>query len=125
MSDGAVSFYLDHFVRSRIAKVTYGVHMRNDFDSSDPEHLKRISTVYADADGILSVGKGFDIILLKVCCDSANKTYSSIDNECQLTFRTPKSQRLGNLRSRTIKPAQPWINATNYQSLFTVTEGPI
>ena len=99
--------------------------MRNDFDSSDPEHLKRISTVYADADGILSVGKGFDIILLKVCCDSAKKTYSSIDNECQLTFRTPKSQRLGNLRSRTIKPAQPWINATNYQSLFTVTEGPI
>jgi len=81
VSDGAVSFYLDHFVRSRIAKVTYGVRMRKNYDSSDPEHLKRSSAVYAEADGTLTVGEGFNTILLKVCCDSQNKTYSSNDNE--------------------------------------------
>lgn len=69
VSDGAVSFYLDHFVRSRIAKVTYGVFTRLRFDNSDPEHLDRISKVYTDdIDGTLRLGAAFDSILSKARC---------------------------------------------------------
>ena len=81
VSDGAISFYLDHYVRSRIAKITYGVHTRIKFDSSDPEHLERSSMVYTDLAGTLRLGKGFGAILLKVRYDPANKKYPTADNK--------------------------------------------
>jgi len=71
VSDGAISFYLDNYVRSRIAKVTYGLKVKRTYDVSNPEHIKRGSKVYTDVDGSLRLTDGFDPILSKVCADIA------------------------------------------------------
>ncbi|THU76073.1 hypothetical protein K435DRAFT_974584 [Dendrothele bispora CBS 962.96] len=49
VADGAVSFYLDHFVTSRIARWHYGARMYENFDASDPEHVLREQTSYVDS----------------------------------------------------------------------------
>ena len=46
VSDGAISFYLDHFVRTRVSKVTYGVFFSPEYDPSDPDHRSRSHNVY-------------------------------------------------------------------------------
>jgi len=72
VSDGAISFYLDNYVRSRIAKVTYGLKVKRTYDVSNPEHVKRGSKAYTDVDGSLTLTDGFDPILSKVCTEIAN-----------------------------------------------------
>lgn len=51
VSDGAMSFYLDHYVRSRVSKVTYGSIANVLYKDHDPEHTKRSSLRYTQADG--------------------------------------------------------------------------
>ncbi len=67
VADGAVSFYLDHFVSARVAHLTYGVQMGIAFDCDDPEHLHRSHQTYYDAAGIRRVSNAFSCILEKVC----------------------------------------------------------
>jgi len=77
VSDGAISFYLDHLVRTRVSKVTYGAFARIRYDPSDPDHILRSHKMFTTRSGnkcILS----FDIILLS---------------------KIPKSQRRKNLDS--------------------------
>ena len=68
VSDGAISFYLDHFVRTRVSKVTYGVFIDIDYDPKDPEHRSRLQNMYVSASGIKRMRYSFDIILPKVNC---------------------------------------------------------
>jgi len=78
VSDGAISFYLDHFVRSRIAKVTYGVHKRIMYESSNPEHLERSSKVYKGVDGSLYLYNVFDPLLSKARVNLCKRTTSDL-----------------------------------------------
>ena len=41
MSNGAISFYLDHCVRTRVLKVVCGDFCYIPYDSSDPGHVRR------------------------------------------------------------------------------------
>ncbi len=66
MSDGAISFYLDHYVRTRVAKVTYGSKVSVPYSTSDIEHVRRLSTAFTDVDGTLLLPGGFRTILQKV-----------------------------------------------------------
>jgi hypothetical protein len=59
VSDGAISFYLDHYVRTRIAKVTYGSKVTVPYDDSNPEHVKRATLKFIDADGTPMLPHGF------------------------------------------------------------------
>ena len=74
MSDGATSFYLDHYVRTRVAKVTYGSKVSVPYNSSDAEHVKRVGKTFADVDGTIMLAGGFRSVLRKVktlhACDS-------------------------------------------------------
>ncbi|KJA20616.1 hypothetical protein HYPSUDRAFT_42920 [Hypholoma sublateritium FD-334 SS-4] len=65
VSDGAASFYLDHFVRSRISKVTYGHRMEPYYCADLADHRGRVSTAYTGPSGGLLVRNGFDVILPK------------------------------------------------------------
>ncbi|KAK7472127.1 hypothetical protein VKT23_000249 [Stygiomarasmius scandens] len=65
VADGAVSFYLDHFVTCRIARWHYGVRMNKRYDKRDPEHMEREHTAYINVGGMRSIPDGFDIILPK------------------------------------------------------------
>ena len=41
MADGAISYYLDHFVVSRIVRYTYGTPASIKYDPSNPDHRRR------------------------------------------------------------------------------------
>ena len=67
VSDGAISFYLDHYVRSRVAKVTYGYKASILYIPSDSEHIKRNTALHTHADGFRYLHDGFRVVLPKVC----------------------------------------------------------
>ena len=66
VSDGAISFYLDHYVRTRVAKVTYGSKVSVPYRTSEVEHVKRSATVFTDVDGTFLLPGGFRTVLQKV-----------------------------------------------------------
>jgi hypothetical protein len=66
VSDGAVSFYHDRFVRTRISKSTYGVFMHTYFEPADPDHQQRLHDVYTNFAGDRRIKHFFDVILPKV-----------------------------------------------------------
>ena len=71
MSNGAVSFYLDNAVTSRVSRHTYGISVYYHYDSSDPEHRKRGRLVEIhSATGQPVLYGGFSAILPKARQDS-------------------------------------------------------
>lgn len=66
VADGAISFYLDHYVSVRISRITYGIEFHTAYNPSDPEHVCRSATKYISADGKTLVQNAFDVILPKV-----------------------------------------------------------
>jgi hypothetical protein len=67
VSDGALSFYHDRFVRTRISKFTYGTFSTTLFDPADPDHQQRLHNAYTDYEGDRVIPDSFDVILPKVC----------------------------------------------------------
>ncbi|KAF8652555.1 hypothetical protein AX16_004338 [Volvariella volvacea WC 439] len=65
VSDGAISFHLDHYVETRVSKYTYGTNCSTLFDLTDPEHLQRRSSVFRGLDGLPRLSGYFSIILPK------------------------------------------------------------
>ncbi|KAH6917102.1 hypothetical protein BKA70DRAFT_1367619 [Coprinopsis sp. MPI-PUGE-AT-0042] len=65
VSDGAISFYLDHHVTTRVAKFTYGQFRTAFYDQTDPDHRSRKNKSYKCASGENLVPDFFAIILSK------------------------------------------------------------
>jgi len=63
VADGAVAMYLDHFVRTRVSKVTYGSFASIPFDPSDPEHRQRAANSSVSISGSRCLDGRFDVIL--------------------------------------------------------------
>jgi hypothetical protein len=66
VADGAVSFYIDHLVSSRVARATYGIQVYTQYDPQDAEHQARKHTKFIDAAGHQSIPDQFSSILIKV-----------------------------------------------------------
>lgn len=66
VSDGAISFYLDHFVNTRVSKMTYGNFCHIPFLENDPEHRSRFQNAFMSFGGQRRIKDSFDIILAKV-----------------------------------------------------------
>ena len=66
VSIGAVSYYVDHFVTTRIAKFTCGSPCNTAYNSSDPEHIQRFDNSYVDAMGNRWVSGFFRTMLSRV-----------------------------------------------------------
>ena len=66
VSDGAISFYLDHFVKTRVSKVTYGHFCNLLYDPSVPDHRSQSHNVFTSVSGAERIKGFFDIILPKV-----------------------------------------------------------
>lgn len=66
VSDGAISFYLDHFVRTRVSKVTYGNFCHIPFEPSQSDHQQRIRNTFISVSGSKRISDAFDVILPKV-----------------------------------------------------------
>ena len=67
MSDGALSFYHDRFVHTRISKFTYGIFTSTDFDPAAPDHQQRLHNVFTNFEGDKLIRGSFSVVLPKVC----------------------------------------------------------
>ncbi|KAM6497412.1 hypothetical protein JOM56_007885 [Amanita muscaria] len=66
VADGAVSYYLDHYVTARVSKYSYGIEIIDLFDPMNPEHARRSNTnVMRKADGKYYIPGAFSTILKK------------------------------------------------------------
>ncbi|KAH0836433.1 hypothetical protein J3R83DRAFT_8038 [Lanmaoa asiatica] len=63
--DGALLFLVDHLVKSRVARATYGTTYATLVDLGDPEHLSRSATWHMNAAGLPMVPLAFKAILQK------------------------------------------------------------
>jgi len=61
VSDGAISYYVDHFVQTRVSKFTYGSWSRTHYDPNNPEHQKR--PIDTSTPGIKRINEVFGVIL--------------------------------------------------------------
>lgn len=67
VAHGAVAYFLDRYVRRRVARHTLGQYVSWPYDPSNPEHRRRKDKVYT---GLYTGGKfvrgGFQIVVKKV-----------------------------------------------------------
>ena len=66
VSDGAISFYLDHFVKTRVSKVTYGRFCTVTYDPNDSDHKSRSHKVFTSTCGTKRIDGLFNIMIPKV-----------------------------------------------------------
>ncbi|OSX61856.1 hypothetical protein POSPLADRAFT_1145484 [Postia placenta MAD-698-R-SB12] len=65
VAEGAVSFYLDHWVSARVARVTYGIECTTHYNESKPDHLQRRGNVRTRPSGRQVIPDHFSAILAK------------------------------------------------------------
>ncbi|PPR01390.1 hypothetical protein CVT24_006228 [Panaeolus cyanescens] len=63
VSDGAISFYIDHFVNTRVSKITYGSRGSIDYNPNNPEHVERESKSFVAVSGEKRINDVFYVIL--------------------------------------------------------------
>ena len=61
MADGAISYYIDHFVQTRVSKLTYGSKGSIDYDSTNSEHRRR--PTFTAISGVKRIDRVFWVIL--------------------------------------------------------------
>ena len=61
VADGAISYYIDHFVQTRVSKLTYGSKGSIDYDAKNPEHRRR--PTFTAISGIKRIDRVFWVIL--------------------------------------------------------------
>ena len=66
MADGAVSFFLDHFVAVRVSKYPYGIEANIPFNPHNAEHTRRVGRSYVSLSGHKRIPGYFSTILAKV-----------------------------------------------------------
>jgi len=66
VADGAISYYIDHYVTARVARWTYGLVVREAYDETNQQHLSRAHAVVTQLSGKLVVRGCFQVILSKV-----------------------------------------------------------
>jgi len=76
VADGAIAFYLDHSVSSRVARWTYGIECLQYYDISNPQHLLRSATTVIWPSGVKMVPNGFSPILVKVSFNNDERRLS-------------------------------------------------
>ncbi|KJA20622.1 hypothetical protein HYPSUDRAFT_88584 [Hypholoma sublateritium FD-334 SS-4] len=65
VAEGAVSFFLDHFVQTRMSKAFYGLSICDYYDPRNSEHRLRARSTFVQADGRTYVPNVFSVILPK------------------------------------------------------------
>lgn len=76
VAEGALWFYLDHRVRARTIRYTYGSGLCPWYTPSNPEHVLRDHLKFHVANGKLAIPTGFAILARKVCTISPRLYYA-------------------------------------------------
>lgn len=66
VANGALAFYLNNNVLSRIAKMSVGTLIHWSFDQRDPEHLRRLDNKIITPSGHVVIKGGFRTVLKRV-----------------------------------------------------------
>ena len=66
VAEGAVSFYIDHYVCTRVARFNYGTSCNVVYEPDKPSHASRAHRVYEGADGATRLTNHFYCLLNKV-----------------------------------------------------------
>lgn len=75
VADGALSFYLDHFVSVRVAKFSYGIECCMEFCNGDAEHQARYWKCLTRPSGREFIPGAFSEILAKVISMSVDRAH--------------------------------------------------
>ncbi|KAF8629982.1 hypothetical protein AX15_003171 [Amanita polypyramis BW_CC] len=112
VADGAVSFYLDHFVSVRVASFTYGIECLTAFDQSDPDHLSRSNKAIFRPSGRIVLPDYFDVILKKGTRVSEDKEFRrSYHVESAIPIRS-RTEEIMCYRGRRDEPK--WLDVEQY-----------
>jgi len=122
VSDGAISFYLDHFVRSRVSKVTYGSFWSIPYDSQDAEHRARSGDLVTFTSGRVMVNNSFIAILPKNTQVSETKEFRK--EMCEEAYQKADFSVAGTsvwcYRGTIKEPKWKNIDTDNYTKLCTL-----
>jgi hypothetical protein len=66
VADGAISFYIDHYVHTRVSKFDYGQFSNVRYNPQNPEHVARYRDSYVSLSGERNIKNSFSVILPKV-----------------------------------------------------------
>lgn len=66
VAEGAVSFYLEHFVSVRVMRFAYGTTCVIEYNPQDSDHVKRRGKAYMRPSGRMVIPNSFKMILAKV-----------------------------------------------------------
>ncbi|KAF8805121.1 hypothetical protein BYT27DRAFT_7105301 [Phlegmacium glaucopus] len=122
VSDGAISFYLDHLVRTRVSKVTYGNFCHTVYDATAKDHRARSHKVYTSVSGDKRISDFFSIILPKNTQVSETtefkKSYSR-ESESAADFRSGTFS-VWCYRGDVATPEWKDVDTNNYTELCTI-----
>jgi hypothetical protein len=65
VADGAISFFLDHYLSVRVARTTLGINMSVLYDHGSQHHRRRFRDIVTTPAGTKLLRNGFKVILAK------------------------------------------------------------
>jgi len=122
VSDGAISFYLDHFVRSRVSKVTYGNFCHIPYEPDHPAHKQRVKNTFTSVSGSRRISDAFDVILPKNTQVTETKEFRRSyfrESERKSDFKVAEFN-VWCYRGQLIDPKWKDQDAVNYTKLCTI-----
>jgi len=122
VSDGAISFYLDHFVRTRVSKITYGSFCHIPYNPTDPDHKSRPQNVFTAVTGAKRIRGRFDIILPKNTQVSEMKEFKEsyyTSSDTAADFQAVAFS-VWCYRGNVVTPMWEDVDANNYTKLCTI-----
>ncbi|KAF8962457.1 hypothetical protein BDZ97DRAFT_1733008 [Flammula alnicola] len=122
VSDGAISFHRDHFVRTRVSKVTYGVVCVAYYQEHNAEHTKRLATAISLPSGLSAIPGAFAVLVPKNTQISETKEFRRRLNQIFTDKDNPKSTTVSIwcYRGDNLNPRWKDEDAENYTNLATV-----
>lgn len=122
VSDGALSFYHDHFVRTRVSKITYGNFCHIPFDPAAPDHQQRLHKTFTSVSGNRRISDSFDVILPKNTQVSETKEFRKSyfrESESRNEFKGA-SFSVWCYRGAVASPKWKDVDTQNYTKLCTI-----
>ncbi|KAF8161579.1 hypothetical protein B0H34DRAFT_701592 [Crassisporium funariophilum] len=122
VSDGAISFYLDHFVRTRVSKITYGNFCHIPYDPNAADHKERAKNTFISVSGNKRISDSFDVILPKNTQVSETKEFKKSyfrESESKNEFKAATFS-VWCYRGNVASPRWKDVDAKNYTKLCSI-----
>ncbi|KAF6743411.1 hypothetical protein DFP72DRAFT_933565 [Ephemerocybe angulata] len=122
VADGAISFYLDHRVGSRMSRFTFGVNCHVPYNPSDEDHRVRSITSWLSPSGARRLPGYFSVILPKNTQVSETKEFkrSYFEESDYLANFSNVSVELDCYRGKVENPKWADVDSENYSNMCTV-----